>query len=271
MLINIKKLINPNIIEVVHVNLPVKNLPKEFEGIKVVQISDLHVNDWSINLVEEVIAQVNNLHADIVLITGDVICRGKRHLPDLAYFFKKFNATMGKFACLGNHDHSDGESGQRVAKMYDESGFRLLLNESEKISIKGQDLFFAGVDDYDFGIQDINRIKLDLEEGAPKILLAHNPRNFEEFAENSFNSVISGHTHGGQIYLPFMNRFYRTILGASYLAGLYHHDDSVMYVNRGIGTAMISQIVLDKKLYFNTPRINATPEITVFTLVPNYS
>ena len=235
---------------------------------KIVQISDLHINDWNIELIDRSIEVVNSLKPDLIVVTGDVICYGQKFIPDIIKFFNRLNASIGKYACLGNHDHSDGEDGKRIIAAYNRSDFRILVNESEIIKINGMDLHIAGADDFELGEQDIKKTVKKVPGNEKLILLVHNPINFRELVKYCPDLVLAGHTHGGQFSLPLWKYFYNMFSEIEFLAGMYQQDDSLLYVNRGLGTALFSPVIFNKKYHIKTPRINSNPEITVFTIKP---
>jgi predicted MPP superfamily phosphohydrolase len=234
------------------------------QSLVLLQLSDLHINRWNIIYLDEIIEKTNAIKPDIIVFTGDFICSGKKYIPDLINFLQKLTAKYGKYACLGNHDHSDGDDGKRIIKACCKSSFQMLVNEPKTLSIKGKELIIAGADDIELGEQNIEKMAKNISQQAKSIFLTHNPVNFRAFAEYSPNLVLSGHTHGGQIYSRAVKLLYNLLFSNNYISGLYEHNGSTLYVNKGIGTAMLSPVLLNKKVYINTPRINTKPEITVF-------
>lgn len=238
-------------------------------GLIIAQISDLHMNNWNVELIEHTIETVNKISPDIVAISGDIICNGKKFLPDLTRLFQEIDCKYGKFACLGNHDHSDGEDGQKIQQTYKNADFQLLLNQSAKLNIKGETLYIAGADDLELGNQDIYKTVHNIPPDAASIFLIHNPYNFSEFAKFNPDLVLAGHTHGGQLGSSIVDFVYKTVIKSRYVSGLYELGKSLLYVNKGIGTAMLSFTMFNKKFLINTPRLYIKPEISVFKLVSN--
>ncbi len=254
-------------IEVTFKDIKVDRLESSLNGLLIAQISDLHLNERNTELVELAISILNKLNADIVVMTGDAICNGQKFIPDLTRLFKEINSKYGKFACIGNHDHSDGDDSLKVQELYRKTDFQVLVNESAKININGETLYMAGADDLELGSQNIIQMVQNIPKDATSIFLTHNPFNFDEFAEYNPDLVLAGHTHGGQLYFSVLRFIYRLRLGCNYLSGLYSLDESKLYVNRGIGTALITPEIFNVKFVMNTPRINSKPEITLFRLV----
>ncbi|HBH18105.1 MAG TPA: hypothetical protein DDX14_04060 [Cyanobacteria bacterium UBA9579] len=248
-------------------DIKIDNLETSLNGLLIAQISDLHINEWHMEIVEQAISILNKLNPDIVVMTGDAICNGQKFIPDLTRLFKEINPKYGKFACIGNHDHSDGDNGRRIQELYRKTDFKLLVNESVKVNIQGETLYIAGADDIELGDQNIIKMVKDLPKEATSIFLTHNPFNFQDFAQFNPNLVLAGHTHGGQLYFSMLKFIYNLRLGCNYISGLYNLDQTNLYVNRGIGTALIAPKIFNKEFIINTPRINSKPEISLFRLI----
>lgn len=253
-------------LEINKYRVKIKNLFTSFENFKIVQISDLHVNKWNIDFIEDCINKVNELNADILVITGDTICHGKKYLNDINMLLDRINVNYGKYACLGNHDHSDDDYGQNIKKMYFQSDINLLDNLNTSILKNGEKLHLAGCDDVELGYPDVLKSLKNIQEGANLIYLSHNPVIFDEISHLKNCLVLSGHTHGMQLNFRMFDNFYKNTLKTTYLSGEYKNKNSVLYVNKGLGTAVCTPDILGLKLTINTPRINSNPEITVFEL-----
>ncbi|MFH0702498.1 MAG: metallophosphoesterase [bacterium] len=248
-------------------NVNIDNSRSKLNGLIIAQISDLHINQWNLDLIEHTIDILNKLNPDIVTITGDAICNGTNFIPNLKNLLGKIHSNYGKFACLGNHDHSDGNDSLKIQQTYRKADFQVLINESNHLQIKGESLFIAGADDFELGEQNITKMINKIPQDAISIFLTHNPFNFKEFANFNPILVLAGHTHGGQLYFPVFHFLYKFLLKSNYISGLYKQDKSLLYVNRGIGTALVSPVLFNKKFIINTPRINSKPEISLFKLI----
>jgi len=254
-------------IEVTVHEVKIDDLSEKLNGLTIAQISDLHVSEWNVGLIEHTIEVLNRLKPDIVTMTGDAICNGKNFLPCLTTLFKEIDSKYGKFTCIGNHDHSDSEDSAAIQKTYKKADFQVLMNCSAGVNIKGETIYFAGADDIELGKQNIISMTKKIPTGAKTIFLTHNPLNFDQFAKFNPDLVLAGHTHGGQIFPVISKIFYKYIYKSEYISGFYKLEKSLLYVNRGIGTALLSPLVMDKKLIINTPRIYSRPEISVFKLI----
>ena len=253
-----------DLIEITRQTIKLPESKKLLKGITLAQICDLHINMWNISLIDESIEKMNSLNPDIVVITGDVICNGRKFLPELFSILKKIKHKYGIYACIGNHDHSDGDNAREIIRNYNKYDIKVLNNESQNITIKNTPIYIAGLDDYDTGQQDFKKTFKNIPDEEKSLLLTHNPINFEQLSKYNPLVVFAGHTHGGQFYLPCIKQIYKNFLNHKYIRGRHEHDGSILYVNRGIGTCMFSDVVLKKKFYFNTPRFNSKPEITFF-------
>lgn len=254
-------------IQVTKLQLKLDQDKRRFKGLNIIQISDLHANQWNIELIEQAVQKINSLNPDILMITGDIICNGRKYLPDLANIFKKINTKYGIYACLGNHDHSDGDGSDRIKHLYKKNNIQLLVNESTHINIKGDDLCITGADDFELGEQNIKKMLKNVNNCAMKIFLTHNPINAKEFTSHNPDLILAGHTHGGQIEGKIFQKLYTFMAKNKYIAGLYNIENSMLYVNKGIGTAMIAPKFFNHKIIINTPRIFSRPEISMFQFI----
>ena len=240
---------------IVNIDVPIKNLPKEFEGFRIVQFSDLHVGPTiKRTFVETVVKQIEDLNADLIAFTGDLVDGSVTDLSEDVSPIERLKAPFGKYFITGNHEYYSGVL--PWLKKAKDLGFKVLIDEHDIISKDNAVLTLAGVTDYSSKhlIKGHNSDPLKALEGAPqesiKILLAHQPLNIYKAAEAGCHLQLSGHTHGGQ-FIPW-NFFTR--LFQPYIAGLSKHKNTWIYVNRGTG-------------YWGPPlRLGVKSEITVVTL-----
>jgi predicted MPP superfamily phosphohydrolase len=234
-------------------------LNKKFEGLKVLQLSDLHISKFNFELIENVIEKINTLYADIVVITGDFICHNELHIDELKKFLKKINAKVAKYACLGNHDYADNDCSQKIQKILKNSDFHLLKNSRDEFFFNYHKIGFSGLDDYENGnICYENSIKTE------DIVLSHNPITFSEAVKYSPSLMLSGHTHGVQIKNDLLKVLMNKFSGQNYIEGLYQKENSYLYVNRGVGNVVWHPKILNKEFLIHTPRINSKAEVTMF-------
>ncbi len=261
----LRRLLQEHFLQVTRQNILLPHLPKAFHGKVIVQISDLHIDRWNTLVTEMAVDVVNRVNPDLVVCTGDVIAEGSQYLDEVTYLLKQIKARHGKLACLGNHDYSDGKGSLGVRLALKKAGFDVLVNDSVTLTLEHQQLCLAGTDDLLLGRQCLKTTAQRLGEGKTTVLLSHNPENFTAMAGFKPDLVLSGHTHGGQVHLP--GRFHHRFFKSPYIAGLYQLAKSHLYVNRGLGSAVLIRHLGERRLSIPTPRWAVRPEISVFTLL----
>ena len=241
------------------------NLPQTFDGYKIVHISDIHSGSWNPNgkQMKRMVELVNSQNADVVCFTGDLVTNNHSEIDPFFDLLQQIRATDGVFSVLGNHDYSflmsSRDTLQRLIEKEQNLGWRLLLNENEKIT-RGKDSIAI------IGVENVGRPPFphvgDLPkasqgtEGMFRILLSHDPTHWREevIPNTDIPLTLSGHTHAGQLDLPFLS-LSRSMYPE--YRGLYTEGEQSLYVNAGLGFT------------FFPIRIAARPEITVITLKRN--
>lgn len=248
--------VEPNWLKTEHIFLTLPNLPIAFDGIRLAQISDIHFDDWMTPISFAKIAdQINALEPDILAITGDFVTSSQHHQEkEIIQQLSRLKAKRARVAILGNHDHwTDPEF---IHHLIAQSNITDLTNDLLTLETNGQFLHLCGVDDY-WERQD--RLDLVLKKLPPEgcaVLLVHEPDYADISAPAArFDLQLSGHSHGGQVILPFFGPPIVPRYSHKYPVGLYHVGKMVLYTNRGVG--MIPPRV----------RFNCRPEITLFTLL----
>jgi hypothetical protein len=235
------------------VALRIRDWPRELDGFRIVQISDLHIGArLRRSFAAAVVARVNALEPDLIAITGDLVDGRPEELRDEVEPFGKLCARHGCFFVTGNHDHYSGEE-LWVAQLQT-LGIQALRNERVTIESRGASFVLAGVDDHRGGFgastEDLPRALAGRDPGLPVVLLAHDPNSFAEASAMGVDLQLSGHTHGGQLW-PFR---YAVRLVTPWVAGLYQVAGAQLYVSCGTG-------------YWGPPmRLGAPAEITELTL-----
>lgn len=246
--------------ELTEIVLPIKNLPGEFEGFSIALISDIHSSIFmGKEKMMEYAAAVNDLHADMIAVTGDFVNSMVEEVYPFAEAFSTLSARQGIYGVLGNHDYYT-RNVEAVAKEVNGCGIKLLRNQTVEIKKNNAKLYLLGVDDVGTrqrAEDSFDRTLETAQEQIPKILLCHRPYFFEQAANRNIDLTLSGHTHGGQIVFTKIreNVIAPARLASPYVMGQYTIGSSQMYVSRGIGTVGIPI------------RINCPPEITKITLV----
>lgn len=242
-------------LDIERLQLPVKNLGADLEGLKIVQLSDLHLYPHTqLDYIQDVVATARELQPDLVALTGDYVLANAEAIFDLAPALTAINPRYGFFAVLGNHDLWTNE--RIVQRGLEQAGIRLLKNEGLALGIGRDRLYIAGVDDGWSGRPDLTQAMAQHPGDAPTLLLAHEPDLADRFASDERVSIqLSGHTHGGQVRLPGYGALVLPRLGRKYDLGLYQVGAMWLYTNRGVG-------VIGPPI-----RLNCRPELTELTLV----
>lgn len=234
--------------------IAIAGLPPAFDGYRIAQISDLHCGPFAGGArVDRWVAKVNDLGADLVAVTGDLIASGSAFVPVVAASLGKLRAPDGVFACMGNHDYfTDGEA---MVTALQRAGLDVLRNRGVAVRRGDQALYVAGVDDTWTHRNDVARAVAERPAHAPAVLLAHDPALFPEAAAHRVDLTLSGHTHGGQLGVPFLaKRLNLARLMTQFTTGLYRNGSSTLYVNRGLGATALPV------------RLAVPPEIALITL-----
>lgn len=242
-------------VEVRPVEFLLPRLAPEFDGYRMVQFGDIHLDDWTKpERLHGIVRLVNEQSPDLIVITGDFASYSARRLDEerLVRALTGLTAHDGILAILGNHDYLTDVD--LIRSCIREAGISELVNDVRTISRGGASLHVAGVDDVMEGNSRLDLVLRKLPESGAAILLAHEP----DFADVSaatgrFDLQLSGHSHGGQVRIPLLVRLALPPLSQRYTSGLYRVGSMLQYTNRGIGFVNLRL------------RFMCRPEITVFT------
>lgn len=254
------------------------NLPKAFDGLKIVQISDLHLGSFENNFgpLEEAVQMVNELNPDYIFFTGDLVNEHPGEAENWINVFTKLKARSGKYAILGNHDYGWGRGGKLseeektrnslgVKEIIERMDFKMLMNEHDILEKDGEKIGLVGVENWGYTPEgwfptrgDYKKSVENMEEVPFRILLSHDPTHWDHhiLEKEDVDLTLSGHTHGGQfgISIPGLVELSAGKFFYERFAGLYREADQYLYVNRGMG-------------YLIFPgRVGMPPEITLHVL-----
>ena len=243
-------------VEVRHVALTLPRLSPEFDGYRVVQVGDLHLDDWTKpERLSGIAKKVNDQRPDLVAITGDFASYSAQKFDTrrLVGALRALRARDGCVAILGNHDYLTDV--KLVRRCIRDAGVVELSNSVLTLRRGDAALHVAGIDDVMEGRSRLDLVLRRLPERGAAILLAHEP----DFADVSsatgrFDLQLSGHSHGGQIGIPLLRRLVLPPFSQRYTRGLYEVGEMFLYTNRGLGFVHLRA------------RFLCRPEITVFTL-----
>lgn len=229
-------------------------LPRNFNGLRIVQISDLHLGSFNYryHILDRAIKTINSLKPDFIFFTGDLVNNYAWELNGWEKILKELTAKKGKYSVLGNHDYGDyskWESEEErngnfadIKDFHAQIGFKLLLNEAECIENKGDKIAIVGVENWgnppfkQYG--DLQQSLQGVEDVGFKILLSHDPSHWSEEVVNKTNIALtlSGHTHGMQAGINIKNKEWSPIkYKYKHWAGLYRLGHQFLYVSRGLG------------------------------------
>ena len=229
--------------------LPVSGLPPALDGLRISLITDIHHSRLvSADDVIQALELAMSARPDLIVLGGDYVTFGDRaFVGPVAELLGSLRAQHGVFAILGNHDDDRDMPAALVDK-----GFTVLKDQRTKLTIRGEALTLAGIRFWTRRPENIARIVKGAE--GTVLLLAHDPRRLVEAANLNVPTVLSGHTHGGQIVMPGVGAIARRSFPV--LSGLGQRDDTSIFVSRGVGTVYVPI------------RINCPPEVALLTLRP---
>ena len=247
--------IERNLVQINKYRIPVPGLPESFRGLRVVHLTDLHLGFLvSESFIEGVVRKANNLKPDLIVCTGDYVhARNTTVEIDKVWpILSKLRAKHGVYSVLGNHDHAADT--ERSLQWLERSGQD--IRHKYKAIYKGKERILIG------GSGDLWEDDLKIDEtfsssdaGDCRILLAHNPDTVDTRFSTPLSLVISGHTHGGQISMPFYGPLRLPVKNKRYSSGLIETPKTKLFISRGIGWAIYPV------------RFNCPPEIAVLELV----
>ena len=257
-----------------NVKVVLPNLPESFNGLKIIQISDIHCGSFvSDKPLEEAVKIINAQKADVVFFTGDLVNNIASETDHLIAALSKIEAPSGVYSTLGNHDYGDyvtWESKEAKEKNLDalknvhaQLGWRLLMNEHIPIKKGDDEIAIIGIENWGGNLNfpkygDMKKAHADTARFPVKLLLSHDPSHWNMQVKQEFNDVditFSGHTHGFQFGIEIPGfKWSPSQYVYKQWAGLYKYENQYLYVNRGLG-------------FLGYPgRVGIMPEITVMEL-----
>jgi predicted MPP superfamily phosphohydrolase len=258
------------------VDIPIEGLPKQLDGLRIAQLSDIHIGDFMPQEeVRRAVEMANGLRPDLAVVTGDFISGHNDPLEDCISELSRLRAPLGTWGCNGNHEIYAGAE-EAAEQLFSRYGMRLLRQQSVQLDWLGGKFNLIGVDyqrdrmtpgPHGRALEHIEHL---VSRDMPNILLSHNPNSFRRAAELGIELSLAGHTHGGQVKFEIVDHTWSPArLITDFVAGLYRLPlgkieaggmngsslkTAFLYVNRGLGT-------------FGMPvRLGVPPEITLLTL-----
>lgn len=215
-------------------------LPSALPGgrVRMVQVSDLHLSTFD-SYFDKVVKQVAALQPDLIVLTGDYL-EEERNIRGVLNFLKALHAPHGVYAVQGNWEYWSRLEGENLRRHFAGVGVKLLINERADLEIKGRALSIYGLD-YPSPTDYLNRLQANVNPERYNVLLSHVPAFAHEQLDRHINLVLCGHTHGGQVRLPFLPPFYLPRYSGRFVAGYYQVTEHQipLYVSRGVGTSVL--------------------------------
>ena len=265
--------VEPRWVEVTQLDISLPGLPEELDGFTITQLSDLHLGPHvSAEDVRRSVQIANELDADLVVLTGDFVYRSADNSIACARELASLQARYGTYAVLGNHDIWTNP--RQVTENLIQAGITVLRDDRQVLEVGSARLWLLGIKDTGHigGPWDEFRVEwqetrdalaalvADMPADEPRLLLVHNPDFTEMLPEGMIDLALCGHTHGGQVRLPFIGApIVPSCFGQKYASGLVQGPSTLVYVNRGIG--LIAPPV----------RFNCRPEVTLLRLRKSHS
>ena len=236
------------------------NLPPAFVGKTIAVLADFHHGPFvGIEFIRRAVELAQSLKADAFALVGDFAHKGTHtaeQLPPCLAALSHLQAPLGVFAVPGNHDMQNG--GQVYRDAIRDTPLTDLTNRSIRVTLGADSIWLAGVDDLWWGKPDLKLALRGIPDGAATVLLAHNPDYAESSPDDRVGLILSGHTHGGQAYVPGLGTAWTpSRFGDKYRCGLVRGPASQVFVSRGLGEAGVPL------------RLNCPPEINLLTLAPS--
>ncbi len=248
--------IEPRLIIIRNVSIEVPNWHNEHKGLKVAVLTDFHLGFGGMNRerLGKIIDLTNLQNPDLILLLGDYVNVSYKNESKLSYLadFEKFKSKYGVFGVMGNHE--SWQSLNKIRNFLKKANVKILENDVQKLRINKKSFWIAGIEDMLTGYPDLNYVMRQINDENPVLLLSHNPDIFET-ASDKINLILAGHTHGGQIYLPFLvKKINPSRLGDRFLRGYLVKNNKHIFISSGLGTTIIPA------------RFLVPPEIVILTL-----
>lgn len=235
-----------------HIDVPIASLPPALEGFKIAFAADFHLGRYfPLSAVESAVKKLSAFEPDLVLLGGDYIFGSDDLFEPCFAELDRLQAPHGVWAVPGNHDNRRGLGPFRRA--LSETRITALVNEGVAVGPAGE-LWIAGLDEMWGGGPDMEKATAGRPPGAPVVVVGHNPYTADEIPPGSADLILSGHTHGWQIYVPLVTQMLVPENMARYRAGFYRAKGGLLYVTRGVGMSL------------SPFRLWCPPEIVLFTL-----
>lgn len=241
--------IEPKYLTIKEYKIENKDIPDSFDGIKIIHFSDVHYkSSVDLNYIKKIIKKINSIKPDLVFFTGDFLDERYQYnetdIKNIENEFNKINSTLGNFAVTGDHDIKHKET---FNKMFEKS-FTILENEEKLLYYKET----TPISLIGLSVTDVNYEVLSTEQNYYRFILTHEPDEYEKIKDYNFNIQLSGHSHNGQIRIPFIGAIYTPKGAKKYYDEYYKLNNKEIFISNGIGTSGINV------------RFNSRPSINLY-------
>jgi len=254
-------LLEPNRPRIVRQEIALRRWPARLEGFTIALLSDFHYDPhFSVHPLRAAIGMVNGLRLELIVLAGDFVsvslfgdpAAAASAAEPCAQLLRQMQAPHGLWAVMGNHDAATDPD--RVTSALRSSGIQVLSNQSIPVERDGARFWLGGVDDVLNGSPDLDATLHPIPANEAAVVVVHEPDYADHVARHPVDLQLSGHSHGGQVRLPFVRPLYLPDLARKYVWGLYKIGGLTLYTNPGLGTVGVPV------------RLNCPPEITLLTL-----
>ncbi|MFY9978977.1 MAG: metallophosphoesterase [Candidatus Sulfotelmatobacter sp.] len=254
-------LLEPNLPRLVHREFTLTRLPQRLDGFTIAQLSDFHYDPFfSVHPLRAAIPMVNQLRPDLIVLTGDFVSvpmygnseKGALAAVPCAQLLQNLTAPYGLWAVLGNHDNDTDP--EFVTQALEAHNIHVLANQSQAIERDGARFWLAGLNDVFSHHADVPKTLQSVPGDEAVVMLVHEPDYADVVSQYPVDLQLSGHSHGGQIRIPFLPPLFLPKFARKYYLGTYHIKDLTLYTNPGLGT-------IEVPVRFDCP-----PEVTLVTL-----
>lgn len=225
-------------LEVKEYEITSNKIPKSYEGLKIIHFSDLHYGTTVyLKELEKLVKEINTFNPDIIFFTGDLIDKNYKvsneEIDNITKLLNKIDANIVSYAVKGNHDYTDSYN-----KIMDNTNFKVLKNEQQLFYYNDiTPLLIIGLEDELMGTVDIPKAFENFDENNYTILLTHEPDLYEKTKEYKSDLVLAGHSHNGQVRIPFLGAVIKVAGAKKYYDEKYLINNTTMYISGGIGTS----------------------------------
>lgn len=231
--------IEPRMLTVKDYDVQSSQIPKEFDNLKILFITDVHHNGFfPLSCVERTVERANSLHPDLIVLGGDYVSYESKYVAPVFRALGKLQAPLGVYGVMGNHDHWEGADLCREEAQ--KNGIKLIDNRMLWLERNGDRMALAGIGDLDSDVCDISPVEEETKGEDYVILLSHNPDAIELIDTKNVDLMLSGHMHGGQItffglFAPLTPSRY----GGKYVTGRYQKGNTALIVSNGVGVTLL--------------------------------